>query len=1078
MKNPRTITFIILILIYVMAASAQEAQQATVSGFVTDQSQAAVAGTRVTLSNQATGLSRQVTTDSEGLYTVVGLQPGVYNAKVTASGFKTAEQVGITLNVGASIRLNFTLEPGQVTETVTVQAEVGLQSETGEVANLITGTQITEVALNGRNFTQFLTLGTGVSSSQTGRQMGLGQEGNPLMSVHGGRISMNKFTYDGTLAMDTGGNRGLDLFPPMEAIAEVKVQKSNYGADAGGFGYSVVNVVTRSGGKQFHGDIYEYFRNDRLDARNFFANERQVIRLNNFGYTFSGPFFIPGRYNRDRTKDFFFWSQSWLRRVGPQINSFTAPPQGVFTAQVPTEAMRRGDFRGVATPIRDPENSNFPFPSNIIPIERLDPNALILLDSFYPLANRGGALNFVHNTRSFTTFREELLRWDHHFNQNWTWTLRYAQDTWFQEQDIKRPSSTVLPTFPNRFGKPGKNLTTKLTTVITPRTINLFTFGYSFNRITNEPRGGQRPSGLSLPEVFDANQFNLVPNITLAQGFASIGTGDVLNNSNPIYTWKDDFSLNRGRHNFKFGAEIIHHRKKSIAYDNEQGSFNFNGSVTGHAVADFLLGRATSYTENDADQQIEVTAWANEFYAQDDFKVTNNLALNLGVRWFLIRGGNGGAEVEDRISAFVPGVYNPAAAPQLLLPNGRLVPGTGDPLNGIILPTNLKGLEIGRAMKKPVNDAIGPRLGLAYSLNNKTVIRSGYGINYFWGTNNNENKGTNPPFVNSVNIQNTRLSNPLGGTGARFPPNVNSLDVFPRQPSVQSWSLTIQRELMTNLILEVGYVGTRGTHLPRTIQLNQADPTRSGDANLRRPFLGYGTIAYNENSAVSKYHGLEVSVSRRVSRGLLFEASYTHAKSLGHVEGNPLDSRNKDLDFGLTDLDRTHMFTFNYVYEFPFLKGAGGALEKALGGWQLSGITTFQSGVPFNVTQSGDVANFGGGTGAQRPDIVGNPYEGRGDSLDRYFNTAAFRRVTQTGRIGTSPVNPVRGPGINNFDLSLFKYIYLREGVRFQFGVEAYNIFNHAQFEGVDGNIVSDNFGSVTSARDPRVLQLRAKFSF
>ena len=1075
MRIPSTITLIISMLICVTAAPAQEAQQATLTGFVADQSPAAVVNAQVTVTSQATGLSRQVVTNSDGLYTVVGLQPGLYHAKVTAPGFKTVEQVGVVLNVGASVRLNFTLEPGQVTETVTVQAEASLQSETGEVSNLITGTQVTEVALNGRNFTQFLTLGTGVSSSQTGRQMGLGQEGNPLMAVHGGRISMNKFTYDGTLAMDTGGNRGLDLFPPMEAIAEVKVQKSNYGADAGGFGYSVVNVVTKSGGQQFHGDVYEYFRNDQLDARNFFANERQVIRLNNFGYTFSGPFLIPGRYNQDRTKDFFFWSQSWLRRVGPQINSFTAPPQGVFTAQVPTAAMRQGDFRGLAA-IKDPD-TNQPFPNNLIPAGRIDPNALVLLDNFYPLPNRSGALNFVHNTHSFTTYREELLRWDHHFNQNWTWTLRYAQDTWFQDQDIKRPSNTVLPTFPNRFGKPGKNLTTKVTTVITPRTINLFTFGYSFNEITNEPRGGQRPSGLSIPEAFAANQFKLVPNITLAQGFASIGMGDVLNNSNPIYTWKDDFSLNRGRHSLKFGAEIIHHRKKSISYTNEQGSFNFNGGVTGNAVADFLLGRAFTYTENDADQQIEVSAWANEFYAQDDFKVANNLTLNLGVRWFLIRGGNGGAEVKDRISAFVPSVYNPAAAPQLLA-NGQLVPNTGDPLNGIVMPTNLKGLDIGRALKKPVNDAVGPRIGLAYSLNKKTVVRSGYGINYFWGTNNNENKGTNPPFVNSVNIQTPRLSNPLGGTGALFPPNVNSLDVFPKQPSVQSWSLTIQRELMTNLILEVGYVGTRGTHLPRTIQLNQADPTRTVNANLRRPFLGYGTIAYNENSAVAKYHGLEVSLARRVSRGLLFEASYTWSKSLGHAEGNPLDSRNKDLDFGLTDLDRTHMFTFNYVYELPFFKGRGGAAEKIFGGWQVSGITTFQSGTPFTVTQSGDVANFGGGTGGQRPDLIGDPNEGRGSSLDHYFNTAAFRRVTQTGRIGTAPINAVRGPGINNFDVSLFKNIYLREGVRLQFGVEAYNVFNHPQFEGVDGGIDSANFGRVTSARDPRVLQLRAKLTF
>ena len=458
-------------------ALAQEAQQGTIAGFITDQTQAAIANATVTVSNSATGLVRTATTNETGIYTLVGLQPGVYTVRATAAGFKTVEQAGVTVDVGAGVRVNFSMELGAVTETVMVTAVAPiLKTETGEVATLVSGTQVTELALNGRNFTQFLALGTGVVSRQTGRQMGLGQEGNPLVSVHGGRISMNKYTYDGTLAMDTGGNRGLNLFPPMEAIEEVKVQKSNYGADVGGFGHGIVNIVTRAGGQRFHGELYEYFRNDKMDSRNSFSNTRQEIRLNNFGYTLGGPVYIPGKYNTDKTKDFFFWSQSWARRIGPQINSFVLPPQGVFTAQVPSEAMRRGDFREVGGTLRDP--SSTPYPNNQIPASQIDPNATILLRQFYPLPNRVGAVNFVHNTRSFTTYREELLRWDHNFNPRWTWTVRYAQDGWFQDQDINRPSNTVLPTFPNRFGKPGQNLTTKLTTVASPAAVNLFTFGY------------------------------------------------------------------------------------------------------------------------------------------------------------------------------------------------------------------------------------------------------------------------------------------------------------------------------------------------------------------------------------------------------------------------------------------------------------------------------------------------------------------------------------------------------------------------------------------------------------------------
>jgi hypothetical protein len=1055
---------------------AQEANQGTITGFVYDQSQAVVGSAEIRVISQATGQIREVKSDADGVYTVVALQPGVYTVRASARGFKNAEAKDVQLSVGASLRLNFNLEVGAVSDTITVtDVAAALKTESGELSSLVTGTQVTEIPINGRNFTQFLSLGTGVVSQQTGRQMGLGQEGNPLMGVHGGRISMNKYTYDGTLAMDTGGNRGLDLFPPMEAIGEVKVQKSNYGADAGGFGYGIVNIVTKSGTQQFHGDVYEYFRNDKLDARNFFSNDRQLIRLNNFGYTLGGPFYIPGVYNTSKTKDFFFWSQSFARRIGPQISSFTTPPTGVFTAQVPTAAQRIGNFAGGAA-IRDPTTGQ-PFAGNIIPAAQIDPNATLLINTFYPLPNRAGAQNFVHNTRSFTRYREELLRWDHIFSPSWNATVRYAQDTWSQRQDVKRPGNSPLPTFPNQFGKPGKNLTAKLTTIATPSTVNLVTFGYSFNEISNALLGGERPAGLTIPQVYPSNGFNRIPDITMANGFAGLGGGDVLNNDNPIYTFKDDFSWNRGKQTLKFGVELIRHVKTEINYGGEQGAFNFNGGATGNGLADFLVGRAFTYTETDADPGITVSQGDYEGYVQDDIKVSQKLTVNAGVRYYIISGANGGASSNDRISAFIPSLYDPAKAPAFLA-DGQLVRGTGDPLNGLITGSDRRGTGVGRQLMVTNKGNFGPRVGFAYSLASKTVIRGGYGINYFWGTANNVPRKSNPPFNQSVNIQNPTLSNPAGGPDRLFPPNVNSLDIYNKQPSVQSWSFSIQRELSSNLSAEVSYSGTRGVHLPRGIQLNQADPTRTINANLRRPYLGYGTIAYNENSALSKYHGLEASLTRRFSGGLLFEASYTWSKGLGHLEGNPLDSRNKDLDFGLIDLDRTHMFSFNYVWEMPFFKGQRGVAPAILGGWQISGITTFQSGLPLGITQPGDVANFGGGTGAQRPDIVGDPNEGRGDNINRYFNVDAFRQVTRAQGIGTAGLRPVRGPGINNFDASLFKNIKPREGMRIQFGAEMFNIFNHAQFEGVGTGMGAATFGVVTDARDPRAIQLRLKMSF
>jgi Carboxypeptidase regulatory-like domain len=1070
--------FLLLLIASLVMTFGQDSQQGSIAGFVYDSTQAVIPGAQISVTNRSTGLTRKATVNESGTYSVLGLQAGSYDISMAAQGFKTVRLPGVTLNVGAKIGLNFSLEVGPVTEAVTIEgAAPVLQTETGEIAHIVSGTQIEELTLNGRNFTQVLALGTGVSSRQTGRQMGLGQEGNPLMVIHGGRISMNKFTYDGTLAMDTGGNRGLDIFPPMEAIAEIKVQKSNYSADTGGFGFGVVNLVTRSGGREFHGAVYEYFRNDKLDARNFFSTTRQVIRSNNFGFTLGGPIYFPGKYNTDKAKTFFFYSQSWARRVGQQLDSLTTAPLGVFTSTVPTATMRQGDFRNVATAIRDPDTGQA-FPDNVIPANRLDPNALALMDRFYPLPNRSGTPNFVHNTAAFTAYREELVRFDQNFTSNATLSVRYAQDKWFQEQDIARPSPTTLPTFPKRYGKPGKNLSARLTTVINSNVVNQFTFGYSFNQLSNLPRGGFRDAGISIPEVFPSNEFDLIPNIAVGQGFTGMGVGQPVQTENPIFTWKDDLSTTRGRHTLKFGGELIRHDYKYFDFLNEQGSFSFDGSHTGHTIADFLLGRAFTYVENDKDPGVQLHAWDNEFYFQDDFKASANLALNLGVRWYLIRGGNGGAADKDNISVFVPALFNPNSVPTLL-EDGQIIAGTGDRLNGIITPANKKGLHLPRHLKKNNNDVIGPRMGFAWSPGGgKTVIRGGYGINYFWGTDTNGFRKSNPPFVTSVNIQNPLLSNPTGGAELDFPANLNSVDINNKQPAVQSWSFSIQREILRDTMMEAAYVGTRGTHLPRGVQINQADPNLPGDANTRRPYLGYGIISYNENSAESRYHGLEISLLRRMTRGLTLQLSYTYSKALGHVEDNPLDARHKTLDWGLTADDRTHMFAYNYVWEMPFYKDRGGLGEALLAGWQLSGTVTFQSGLPSTVTQSGDISGFGGGTGAQRPNRIGDPHESRGASLDRWFNINAFERQTKVGGVGTEPVFGVRGPGINLFDVSLFKNIPLGEQPRLQLGLETFNIANHPSFDGLETNSSAATFGRILSARDPRVMQIRAKITF
>lgn len=1066
---------------FFLAASvvlAQEAQQGSISGYASDSSQAMMARVRVTVTNRDTGISRTDETNASGLYNFVGLNPGEYNISATVAGFKTEDRPRVQLDTGARLRIDFAMEVGSTQETISIAADAAiLKTESGEVSTLISGTQVTELALNGRNFTQFLMLGTGVVSQQSGHQMGLGQEGNPLMAVNGGRISMNKFTFDGTLAMDTGGNRGVDVFPPMEAVQEISVSKSNYSADSGGFGSSVVNIVTKSGGQKFHGDVYEYFRNDAMDARNFFSSKVQIIRLNNFGFTLGGPIYIPGHYNSGKTKDFFFVSESWYRRVGPQIDSYTTAPVSVFTALVPTAAMNRGDFSSLLpkTAIKDPSGNAYP--GNIIPQSQIDPNAELLLQKFFPLPNAAGAQNYTFNTGAFTRYHEDLIREDHYFNSNWIWTTRYVQDSWTQAQTVMRPSATTLPTFPGLYVKPGKNLASKLTTIVTASMLNLFTFGFSENKITATPLGGQKPTGYNVPEAFASNFYNVVPDITLANGYAGIGVGGPLKNSNPIFTFKDDFSLARGNHTIKTGAELIYFRKNEITHANEQGAFNFNGGVTGYSVADFLIGRAFTYTENSTDPGNEVTGSDTEFYVQDDWKASTSLTLNMGLRGYLSHGGNGGAAVSGNIANFVPSLFDPSKVPRITSA-GALVSGTGDLLNGIITPANLKGLDLPASLK-PNKTAWGPRFGLAWAPgSHKTVIRGGYGINYFWGTDTGTALRLNPPFTNSVTVQKPLFSNPLGALNSIYPASLGASGIYNRYPSIQSWSFNIQRELVRNTSLEVGYVGTRGNHLPRVLQLNQGFPNYPAGVNvaLRRPYAGFGSISYNENSAISKYNSLQTQLTHRFQHGLFFQASYTFSKALGNPEGMPLDSTNKDLDYGVLALDRTHALVINFVWQMPFFASQHGLAAFALKGWQMAGIASFQSGVPINVTQAGDAANFGGNTGAQRPNLIGDPKNNPGSSLYQWFDTAAYQAVVSG--VGNAPFDSTRGPGVSNFDISLLKTFRPIERLQAQFGIETFNTFNHSQFENVGNQIGSANFGVVTSARDPRILQLRAKLTF
>ena len=1052
---------------------AQSMGTGTITGVVSDPSGQAVAAATVTAMHLATNTSRTATTNDTGSYVFTNMPIGQYQITTELTGFKRVVQQNVHLDADTTVTVNIQMEIGTVHESVTVSAAPpALQTENAEVSNLVTGAQVSELSLNGRNFSQFVALSPGVASTQTGRRMGVGQEGNPLSSINGGRVNSAKFTYDGILAMDTGGNRGLNLFPPMDAIAEVQVKTSNYSASEGSYGYGLVNVITKAGGTTFHGDAYEVLGNQDLDARNFFDARRAPFHQNMFGFTFGGPFYIPNHYNRDKNKTFFFVSEGWNLRQGPQIVNYTSPPQSTFTATTLTAAQRAGVF---GTVVKDP-TTGLNFPNNTIPSSRIDPNATVLLNLFYPLPNSSGPSNYVYSTNTASRWREDLVRVDQQLRQNLLLTLRYAHDNWYENEQIYAPSNASFPTQPGYLGKPGYNAIIRLTWTLNPTWTNVFTYGFSRNQIDTHPTAAAATrTGLNIPELLPGNLFNAPPDITIT-GYSNIGIGAPNPNANNVFEWKDDLSHVAGNHTLQAGFEITRLQKFDRGNVNTQGAFTFNGNFTGNAAADFLLGDAFSYTESSLNPNGYFFSNAYEFYGQDDWKVNPRLTLNLGLRWTMFQGAPIGYDKYNNLSGFSPTLFNPAAAPTILA-NGQLVPGTGNLLNGIFTPNDLQGQNLPRGLRQNHYDMPGPRVGFAWSPGTQTVIRGGYGIFYHWDNSNQENLRNNPPFTSSVSIFNTALSNPGGGSARIFPANLQAFDALYLFPSVQQWSFGVQQQIPAGFVISATYVGNHAVHLDQEPNLNQPQPNLGVaqgiiNVNTVRPYPGYGTITWDERNASAEYHALQAVVNRRMANGLFLQASYTWSKSIVWGFGqNPFVQPNEE---GLSSYDQPQNFTFSFVYTLPSLQNRNRFTRYVLGGWETSGNATFASGFPNTVTISSDRAGVGGSS--ERPNVVGRL--NITGNVFGYFNTSAFA-LQPLGAFGNEGSNIVRGPEISDdISFNLFRTFRITEATSIRIGGEFFNIFNHANFSAIGTVFGSPTFGNITAALDPRHIQLSARLVF
>jgi hypothetical protein len=1121
--------FLLLSLVVLSLSAASLAQQlaATLTGTVTDASGAVVPNANITVHSIETGADvRSVTASSTGDFNITNIPAGRYTVTVKSEGFQTYVANDVVLNVAEKHTLNVQLKTGQVSQLIEVTAEnTPIQTTTAEESGTVTGDQVRELALSNRNFEQLVLLQPGVSN-QLGDKPGFGLSSNTQISVNGARTGANNWTVDGADINDSGSNGTLLNTPGIDAIQEFTLERSNYDASFGRSGGGQVVVATKAGTNQFHGSAFEFNRNNFYNANTFGAraaiaagespadNKTPIERYNDYGFTIGGPLYIPKLYHPDKNKTFFFWSEEWRKASTPGTNTIT----------VPTAAELGGTFAGLipVAPLGCVTTSGG---NSTVSPSCFSANAKAYLTGFMAAAPANANGQLVTNFSQLNNFRQDIIRLDQNVGDKVRLYARYMQDSVPQNFPFGLWGAANYPGVETTsLNAPGRNLVINATATLSPRIVNEVEFVDSYgainsvltNAIADSPAFTQ---ALTNNTVY-ADPYGRAPNIS----FGSNAAG--LTNTNAPYFERnkdknifDNLSIQHGKHTIRTGLTAMWMTKTENG-DAGAATFNFSNANHNPEFANFLLGQADTYTQQSKDT-IPYLHYLNfEAYVQDDWKVTSRLTLNLGVRYSYFASPS---DSNNTLVNFDPNVFNPANAPAIDPATGKMVAGNNAATyaNGLIFPTGAacsaaKAIgplvtcsPFGSKVNPSSNNNWGPRIGLAYDPfgNGKWAIRAGYGVFYDRTLNGiwEQNAFSDPPLVQTATVNNDGSSSinlfdhPTAGAAAAAPLGPNSLKVTGtptfKVPSYQDYNLSVQHEVMRNTVLEVGYVGTRGSHLLGDVNLNQptvaarlANPTV--DANALVPFLGYQAIVSRAPIFTSNYNSLQVSLNRRFSQGLTLGVAYTWSKLL---TTNPqdrdlgaYDAYNLKGDYGLSTLNTPQILVVSYVYDLPFYKNEHNLAGYVLGGWEISGITNFQSGQSTTVTQSGvdpfatalnnkSGLNLARGDTAQlRTDLIGDPHGPK--SAAEFFNTAAF--VTAVGHFGTERPGTVLGPGFQLWDVSLIKNFNFGERVGLQLRLETFNTFNHGSPNSIDTSIGSGSFGQVNGWHDPRNVQLGAKIKF
>ncbi len=1134
------VMFAILSMVWVVDPAAGQNIFGRIAGTVTDSQGGVVTGVKITIVNEETKLERQTTTDSNGYYVASDLPVGAYSVIAEQSGFKTLKKTGNDLVAGSRLTVDLSLVVGEVSQRIEVAATAEtINTTSGELARVIDSNQVQTVALNARNYMQLLSLTPGTALTVDDQLSLTTSLAINNQSVNGNRPDSNALSVDGGFNMDSGSNASQVNNVGIDFVREVAIKSSNFSAEYGRNSGASINVVTRSGGDSYHGTVFEFIRNDKLDAKNPAPGALKTpLRFNDFGWDFGGPI--------KRGKLFFFAGEEWKRI------RLTATPQ---TRTVPTVAELTGDFSALLalpTPVQlhEPGKPGTPIPGNRLD---LDPNAPLTTDGIAiakiystMTALASGVSPFIPKNATIpiartATFqpnnpfnwRQDILRLDYHLNDKHNLYSRYLHDNF----DLVDGFGTfvdagVLPTTPTHRLRPGYGIQLGEVWFITPNIVNQARISTSWNGQRIPPAGvnWQRATyGFTFPQLFPGGRFpdgipdisiaalGLMPSISGTQGpdFSLLSpTADIAPS--------EDVTWQKGPHTFKVGVLVVRNRKDQNGRSRYTGQVAFNTSAantTGTAFADALLGNFQSYTEASDDPIGHFRFTEVEAYVYDSWKATRRFSLEFGLRYQ----HDGPTYTQaNNIVSFNPGLFDPAQAVTLTA-DGNAIDTTkgGNRLNGLVragngVPADQLGrvsngnspqvLAVPAGAPRGFYDAehlFAPRFGFSYSPfnDNRTAIRGGIGLFYDKAEGNIIFSQLNiPPFIQSSTFQSGNLSNPSGGkAGAASLLSVTAIDPHLTLARTTNYSLGVQREMPWGVLLEVSYVGNEQRHILRqpdinlptfaALQANAALPAPLA-TNQLRPYQGYTSIRMYLSDSTANYNALQVYATKRKG-DFLTTVSYTWSKTLADssaLGANPDNWRDRRFNYGVADFDRRHVFAATYFYDSPLFRHRGGFVGTALGGWQLSGITRVQSGPPITILANsalgGKIGNSTGSTNVSGRRADRAP----GVSLaptapGQFFNPLAFAAPSPISP-GTSGVGTFTGPYVFVTDLSLRKSFRLpRENMGLMFQSDFFNIFNRANYSlGSLGNatltVGSVNFGGFGSASNPRNVQFGLKFNF